>query len=225
MSETSRAHQNRSEMNVIFVHSELDDRNLTQAEFRVYCHLARRAGTGVAFPGIDSMAKICCMGKNTVIAAINELESQGMITANRQPGVTTQYILTKLSQWKPLPKEGRSENTTITDQVTERPFLSNATVPNQVTKGNPTKEIQKSNPVARRKFQKPTMEEVRAAITKAGLPAIEADKFMNYYESNGWKVGRNPMISWPHAIGNWSANFRSNPRMQPAAPQEQERWV
>lgn len=32
---------------------------------------------------------------------------------------------------------------------------------------------------------------------------IEAEKFVNYYESNGWKVGKNTMKSWTHAANNW----------------------
>lgn len=31
----------------------------------------------------------------------------------------------------------------------------------------------------------------------------EAHKFWNYYESNGWKVGRNKMKNWQSAVVNW----------------------
>jgi len=35
---------------------------------------------------------------------------------------------------------------------------------------------------------------------------IEAQKFFNYYESNGWKVGKNPMKNWKAAANNWITN-------------------
>ena len=35
----------------------------------------------------------------------------------------------------------------------------------------------------------------------------EAERFFDYYESNGWRVGKNPMRSWIHAIGNWKRNY------------------
>jgi hypothetical protein len=35
---------------------------------------------------------------------------------------------------------------------------------------------------------------------------IEAEKFYNYYESNGWKVGKNPMKNWKAAANNWITN-------------------
>jgi hypothetical protein len=34
----------------------------------------------------------------------------------------------------------------------------------------------------------------------------EAQKFFNYYESNGWKVGKNPMKNWKAAANNWITN-------------------
>jgi len=41
----------------------------------------------------------------------------------------------------------------------------------------------------------------------------EAEGFFNYYESNGWKVGKNPMKDWQAASRNWiknSKNYKSN---------------
>lgn len=156
--ETFRVFQNRSELNVIFVHSELDDRNLTLAEFRIYCHLARRAGNGVAYPGIDSMSVICRLSKNTVVAAIKSLEWMGMIQADRKSGMSTRYILTAKSQWKSLDTIANEGTVaTIPNEVTERPKRGNATVPNEVTKGNPTKDIQKGTPSAAQKEQAETI--------------------------------------------------------------------
>lgn len=49
----------------------------------------------------------------------------------------------------------------------------------------------------------PTLEMVKLAGAKSGLPDDECEKFFNFYESKGWKVGKSPMISLPHAIANW----------------------
>ena len=32
---------------------------------------------------------------------------------------------------------------------------------------------------------------------------VEAEKFINFYSSNGWKVGKNKMVSWESAVSNW----------------------
>lgn len=41
------------------------------------------------------------------------------------------------------------------------------------------------------------------------LPRNECEKFHAYYESNGWKVGRNPMKSWTAAMVHWRGNCRT----------------
>ena len=56
------------------------------------------------------------------------------------------------------------------------------------------------------KFVKPSLEAIQLQAAKIGLAPIEADKFFNHYEANGWRVGRNPMKSWTHAMANWKAN-------------------
>lgn len=59
------------------------------------------------------------------------------------------------------------------------------------------------------KFSKPSQTELIAEFSKK-LNASEAEhharKFLNHYESNGWKVGKNPMKSWTHAVTNWITN-------------------
>ena len=59
----------------------------------------------------------------------------------------------------------------------------------------------------RPRFKVPSIDDVKLLMAKAGLPDVEAEKFLNYYESNGWKVGRNPMKSLPHAVGNWKSRW------------------
>lgn len=65
------------------------------------------------------------------------------------------------------------------------------------------------NPDERKaRFETPTLEAVKLQSAKIGLPESEAEKFWNYYQSNGWKVGRNPMKSWQHALTNWFKNWK-----------------
>ena len=34
----------------------------------------------------------------------------------------------------------------------------------------------------------------------------EATRFFNYYQANGWRVGRHAMADWPAAARNWLLN-------------------
>lgn len=50
--------------------------------------------------------------------------------------------------------------------------------------------------------------EYMASRINLDIAKIEAEKFVNYYESNGWKVGKNQMKSWTAAANNWITNTK-----------------
>jgi hypothetical protein len=101
----------------IFLKSDIDDLNLTIEAFRVYGHLARRAGTNnTAFPSYASIGEQCFRGsypnssaaslKAKAIAAINELIAFGLIykeTRKREDGTNhvNIYHLTESGWNKP----------------------------------------------------------------------------------------------------------------------------
>ncbi len=70
-----------------FIPTWLDDAGLSQAEFRLYCHLCRRADnrTGIAWPDADSIAVACKMARNTVWASLRRLEERGLIERLPKP--------------------------------------------------------------------------------------------------------------------------------------------
>src|SRR5947209_11928988 len=86
--------------NALWVHSALDDLGLTPAEFRVYAHLSRRAGNGVAWPAIASISKVCRLSRKTVIKAFNRLERRGLLQVDRGGGAATnRYRLVAMTHW------------------------------------------------------------------------------------------------------------------------------
>lgn len=72
----------------------LDDLGLTATQFRVYCHLRRRAGpTEWAKPGLRSIAKTCRLRTDTVQKALRELETFRLIDIHppKKQGETSEY--------------------------------------------------------------------------------------------------------------------------------------
>jgi len=60
-------------------------------------------------------------------------------------------------------------------------------------------------------FIKPTITElVDAFAGKVTDSGHQAGLFLCHYESNGWRVGKNPMKSWQHAVTNWISRSKSN---------------
>jgi hypothetical protein len=41
----------------------------------------------------------------------------------------------------------------------------------------------------------------------------ESQRFFNYFESKGWKVGNTSMKSWKSALSNWMINFYERNKM------------
>jgi hypothetical protein len=51
------------------------------------------------------------------------------------------------------------------------------------------------------------LEEVEAYFSEKDKPKSQANKFFNFYEANGWLVGKNKMKNWRAAANNWMANI------------------
>lgn len=82
----------------------------------------------------------------------------------------------------------------------------------------PSEVDKPANP--RAPMKRPTLEEVQACIAERGYN-VDAELFMNHYESNGWKVGKNPMKSWRAALVTWqkrNANASNAPQFNPQTP-------
>lgn len=53
-----------------------------------------------------------------------------------------------------------------------------------------------------RRFTPPSVDEVREYCSEKGY-TFDPEAFVAFYESKGWKVGRNPMKSWQAACTTW----------------------
>jgi len=88
------------------------------------------------------------------------------------------------------------------------------------SEGNAIKESivkeKKESKESKKAFTKPTINEVTDLfVLKMGLVGHkEAVKFFSYYESNGWKVGKNKMIDWTAAVYGWIAR-NEQPKTKP----------
>lgn len=68
----------------------------------------------------------------------------------------------------------------------------------------PKKDSVPDKPATRSRFVKPTLEEITAYCKERGN-SVNPQRFLDYYNSNGWKVGRNPMKDWKAAVRTWES--------------------
>jgi hypothetical protein len=55
------------------------------------------------------------------------------------------------------------------------------------------------------KFSKPSIEEIEAYCIEREN-TVNPIQFFDYYEANGWRVGKNPMKDWKAAVRTWERN-------------------
>lgn len=78
------------------------------------------------------------------------------------------------------------------------------------------------------RFTPPTLQEISDYCRERGN-GIDPEKFRAYYESNGWKVGRNPMKSWKAAVTTWEkttngTNGRNPQQFKSAHERKEDRY-
>jgi hypothetical protein len=61
----------------------------------------------------------------------------------------------------------------------------------------------------RKAFSPPSVDEVKAYCTERNN-SVDAEKFVDYYSSNGWMVGKNKMKDWKAAVRTWEKNQYGN---------------
>lgn len=107
MSATIDDTESKKDFSTCFIHSVLDDYGLTQAQFRVFCRIARRGECNESAPNI---ARGCKMNQDTVWDAISFLEAHCLITRKHRPGHTSILTINPVSQWAtPGGKQGVTE--------------------------------------------------------------------------------------------------------------------
>lgn len=79
------------------------------------------------------------------------------------------------------------------------------------------KESNKERKRGQAAFAPPSIDEVQQYVKSKGYD-IDAEAFIAYYESNGWRVGRNPMKNWRSAVITWSR--REHLVNKPAPPRK-----
>ena len=91
--------------------SYLDDWGLSPNEFRVYCRIARRAGSGKCFESVKGISKGCVLSVRTVGKCIASLLGMHLIERERPKGAypssVDTYYLTHASKWKSPERKDR----------------------------------------------------------------------------------------------------------------------
>jgi hypothetical protein len=126
------------------------------------------------------------------------------------------YEADKKARYRKRREERAAAGATAPPPHEEKPLLTPepAPLPPPAEKGN--------KPPPPPKFTPPTREELNLAAAKIGLPDLQVDKFVNFYASKGWMVGKNKMKSWQHALANWKIGWQEDGGVAKPTPEEEK---
>lgn len=100
----------------------------------------------------------------------------------------------------------------INQQATSEQPASNHNIRKKEINNNilivPQQDCVTNNP-NQRMMKRPTLAEVEAYIIEKNY-SVNAESFISFYESNGWKVGKNPMKNWKAAVTTWQTKNNNN---------------
>ena len=112
-------------------------------------------------------------------------------------------------------KGGRPKKTDGNQKVgfSEKPNETNSPLKLKTNNYSDTKVSESSSaealpPTPKSRFSPPDVETVKSYFAEKGGTEAQAIQFHAYYESNGWKVGRNPMKNWKAAASGWISRDR-----------------
>lgn len=167
--------------------------------------------TGKSYPGMNTLCQITSLQEDTIRKALTKLVADGVIS---DTGLTTGSTGRIKVYQLPEPACEIPRKTGVLKQrgIPEQSPANTRAIPDLV----PTPiMVTGTGTVNSNRFSKPDIDEVKAKAVEMGMPATEGEKFFDYYESNGWRVGKVPMKKWTSALANWKRNWL---KFNPQAP-------
>ena len=159
---------------------------------------------GQMVTSIGNLAEESGLSIQQTRTALDHLKLTGEITSTS----TNRYTLITVVKWADFQANERDTNKQLTSNLTDNQQANNKQPNNQSTTTKEYKEDKKErNKEKRNIFIAPSLEEVADYIQENGY-SISPEHFLDYYESNGWMVGKSKMKNWKAAVRTWQRNQR-----------------
>lgn len=174
-------------------------------ELTIYAIIASysQGGQGCYFGGLPYLAKVAGCHPDTARKIVTKLCEAGLLHKEQIIRPNGKYLAISLPEERAKRPEGCGRNTRrgageIPASSEPSPYMIN----NESTIVDSTKEYKGEAP-APQHFVKPSVDEV-AQYCRDRNNTVDAEAFVAFYESNGWKVGgRAPMRDWRAAVVTW----------------------
>lgn len=116
----------------------------------------------------------------------------------------------EITETKPKNNQEQTKRQPDANQdITENPQTETKRQPNVNANENVLKEKDNLKVIQKEKrFTKPSVEEIKSYCEESGNN-LNPQRFFDFYESKGWKVGNSPMKDWKAAVRGWCSRERT----------------
>lgn len=192
------------------------DRNLSWNEKILLLEVDSFTGNGqLCFFSNDYLAELLGVSDRQVRTYISHLVELGYLAQPVFDG-RTRYLESRLgdfqAEWKSTSGQGGSK---LPGRVEVNFRHNNTKVINNDINLSPSKEVERERTRAR--FVPPTVEDVQAYISEKGYD-VDAEAFVNFYASKGWKVGNAAMKDWKAATITWHKRHQDDAKRRTSSP-------
>lgn len=189
---------------------------LLKANYRTSTFQGVKVGRGQLVTSISKLGQATGQSVRQIRDNLKHLEMTGEVTSqstNRYRIITVVRYDDYQSVDKPNDKQNDKQlDKQMTSKVTSQTATSIEYIEN--TERDRNIESLTRGGTAKR-FIPPSREDIILFCQENGL-SVNADRFIDYYTSNGWRVGKNPMKDWKATVRSWARRDQEQPAPAPA---------
>ena len=167
-----------------------------------------RVERGQQLTSIRKLSEIWGWSRTKTTKFLNDLKKAEMVSLKSDAKKT---VITIVNYDNYQDAEIKKEPQKSHEKATEKPQKD--TNKNDKELKNKRKTLSSEDEHNQKRFTPPTIDEVDAYCQER-QNGITGEEFCSFYESKGWMVGKNKMISWKAAVRTWE-NKRGFSRQQP----------
>lgn len=194
----------RTSMILLLEHVHAMD-ELTDEEFGAFVrNYAQYVETGLE-PAYDNDRAMRMLWK--VVKAFDDMNVQKIKERSEK---NRRSINKRWNDKKYICTQTNANDTNVYERIPEIQTNTNDTlsVSDSVSESDKKEKCEKKNTNEVKRFKAPTIEQAKEYFAEKGYMESEAERFVDHFTANGWKVGKSPMKDWKAAARNWMRNVK-----------------
>lgn len=162
---------------------------------------------GYFFSTVENIERMTTLTDYVQRKLIQNLKNRGVIDCKLTGIPAKRYVRINEEQVIQIFNDKLLRNSRTSYQVSSELDLEKLEGNNNKDNKNNNNNNNNITVVTAKRFTPPTVEEVEAFCKEKGY-GVNAQRFVDFYESKGWMIGKNKMTKWKAAVATWEHKDR-----------------